>query len=282
MQQTIKTPLFSLGQVVATPSALAAMEKAGQGPQEFLSRHVHGDWGDLREEDRKENQLSLERGFRLLSSYLTNAGDTTTFLNALGKFIPEDERIHLIEDTAEIRMAHTNLVRFEARQAQNGLAAVAIRDLLKASLRHRPDRIILGEILHARIFRLRNQYQHRQSFNLVRDFGTIVVEDLNVKGLAAGMLSKSVQDAGWSSFIAKITYKAENAGRQLIAVNPAGTSQTCICGASVPKLLSNREHVCIECGLIAPRDVVSAQVILQRAWICPSNRNVDEVMSCVV
>jgi pilus assembly protein CpaF len=78
----------------------------------------------------------------------------TTFLSALGRFIPEDERILIIEDTAEIRMAHSNLVRFEARQAQNGLAAVAIRDLLKASLRHRPDRIILGEIRGGEAFDL--------------------------------------------------------------------------------------------------------------------------------
>ena len=51
-------------------------------------------------------------------------------------------------------MPHTNLVRFEARQAQNGLSAVAIRDLLKASLRHRPDRIILGEIRGGEAFDL--------------------------------------------------------------------------------------------------------------------------------
>jgi hypothetical protein len=73
MQGTTNTPLFSLGQVVATPGALAALEKAGQGPLDFLSRHVHGDWGDLCDEDRRENQLSLERGFRLLSSYRTLA-----------------------------------------------------------------------------------------------------------------------------------------------------------------------------------------------------------------
>ncbi len=73
MQQTRQQPLFSLGQLVATPGALAALEKAGQGPLDFLSRHVHGDWGDLCEEDRKENQLSLERGFRLFSSYRTLA-----------------------------------------------------------------------------------------------------------------------------------------------------------------------------------------------------------------
>ena len=74
MQQTNQQPLFSLGQLVATPGALAALEKAGQGPRDFLSRHVHGDWGDLCEEDRRENQFSLERGFRLLSSYRTLSG----------------------------------------------------------------------------------------------------------------------------------------------------------------------------------------------------------------
>jgi hypothetical protein len=74
MQQTKQQPLFSLGQIVATPGALAALEKAKQPPQEFLSRHVHGEWGDLCEEDRRENEFSLERGFRLVSSYWTNAG----------------------------------------------------------------------------------------------------------------------------------------------------------------------------------------------------------------
>ena len=67
MQQISKSPLFPLGRVVATPGALAALEKAGQQPLDFLARHVHGDWGDLCDEDRNENRLSLERGFRLLS-----------------------------------------------------------------------------------------------------------------------------------------------------------------------------------------------------------------------
>jgi len=153
MQRTERKPLFDLGQLVATPGALAALEKTGQTPMEFLSRHVRGDWGDLPEEDKAENQLSLEKGFRLLSSYRTNANETT-LLNALGKFIPPDERVLLIEDTAEIQLAQTNLVRFEARQAQNGVPAVSIRDLLKASLRHRPDRILLGEIRGGEAFDL--------------------------------------------------------------------------------------------------------------------------------
>jgi len=75
MQQLSKQPAFELGQVVATPGALAALKKAGQQPCEFLTRHINRDWGDLDEEDRKENEYSLEQGFRLLSAYKTNAGD---------------------------------------------------------------------------------------------------------------------------------------------------------------------------------------------------------------
>jgi pilus assembly protein CpaF len=78
----------------------------------------------------------------------------TTLVGLLANFIPEDERILLIEDTAEIRLPQANLVRLEARREQNGLPAVAIRDLLKASLRHRPDRIILGEVRGAEAFDL--------------------------------------------------------------------------------------------------------------------------------
>ena len=75
MQRTTRQPLFDLGQLVATPGALAALEKTGQNAMEFLSRHVSGDWGELPQEDKDENQLSLAKGFRLLSSYRTSSGD---------------------------------------------------------------------------------------------------------------------------------------------------------------------------------------------------------------
>ena len=75
MQKTERKPLFDLGQLVATPGALAALEKSGQSPMDFLSRHVTGDWGEIPEEDRKENQFSLEKGFRLMSSHRTTAND---------------------------------------------------------------------------------------------------------------------------------------------------------------------------------------------------------------
>jgi len=78
----------------------------------------------------------------------------TTLLNILATLIPEHERLLIIEDTAEIQISAPNLVRFEARVAQNGFSAVTIRELLKASLRHRPDRILLGEIRGAEAFDL--------------------------------------------------------------------------------------------------------------------------------
>ena len=68
-------PLFTLGQLVATPGALAVLEKAGQQPGDFLARHVRGDWGEVPPEDIRENDFSLKQGFRLLSAYHTNAGD---------------------------------------------------------------------------------------------------------------------------------------------------------------------------------------------------------------
>jgi hypothetical protein len=61
-------PLFALGQIVATPGALAAIEASGDDPLALLSRHVSGDWGDLDEHDRRENELGLREGFRLLSA----------------------------------------------------------------------------------------------------------------------------------------------------------------------------------------------------------------------
>jgi pilus assembly protein CpaF len=83
----------------------------------------------------------------------TSSGKTT-LANLLMEFIPNHERIVLIEDTAEIQIEKENVLRFEARREQNGLPAVTIRDLLRATLRHRPDRIIVGEIRGGEAFDL--------------------------------------------------------------------------------------------------------------------------------
>ena len=65
-------PLFTLGRVVATPGALAAIGVSGDDLSTYLARHQSGDWGDVDEHHRKENQLSLEQGLRLMSVYTLN------------------------------------------------------------------------------------------------------------------------------------------------------------------------------------------------------------------
>jgi len=125
--------------------------------RKFNARHF--DIEDLVKAGTLERPLANQlEDYVLARNNILIAGGTgtgkTTLLNILGKFIPPEERILLIEDTSEIQMEHQNLVRFEARQPQNGLPAVSIRDLLKAALRHRPDRIILGEIRGGEAFDL--------------------------------------------------------------------------------------------------------------------------------
>lgn len=78
----------------------------------------------------------------------------TTLLNAIAAFIPDDDRLVLIEDTAEMQVNKPNMVRFEARREQPDLPGVTIRDLVRAALRHRPDRIILGEVRGGEAFDL--------------------------------------------------------------------------------------------------------------------------------
>jgi pilus assembly protein CpaF len=90
-------------------------------------------------------RTAVELGKNMLISGGTGTGKTT-LLNALSKFIPPEQRVIVIEDTAEIQIEQENLVRLEARREQPGLPAVPIRELLKATLRLRPDRIIVGEI----------------------------------------------------------------------------------------------------------------------------------------
>jgi hypothetical protein len=68
-------PLFELGQIVGTPGALQALEEDEQSPFELLLRHVTGDWNELPEEDVKENKLSVEKGYRIFSSYTLKSGE---------------------------------------------------------------------------------------------------------------------------------------------------------------------------------------------------------------
>jgi hypothetical protein len=67
-------PKFPLGQIVATPGALAALQEAQDCFWPYLARHSQGDWGEVNAEDAAENELSLQEGFRLLSAYTIKSG----------------------------------------------------------------------------------------------------------------------------------------------------------------------------------------------------------------
>jgi len=112
--------------------------------------------------------------------------------------------------------------------------------------------------VHRKVFNQRNDFQHKLSCEITNNYALIVIEDLKVKGLSRGMLSGAVHDAGWAAFFAKLSYKAENAGRLLLAVDARGTSQRCPCSEPNGKRLSDREHVCVRCGLVTTRDHAAA------------------------
>jgi putative transposase len=139
------------------------------------------------------------------------------------------------------------------RRAQRKIA----RRPNKRSNRRRKAIEILAQV-HRDIFNKRNDFQHKESLKIIQQYGIVFVEDLNIQGLSRGILAKSVHDASWASFLNKLSYKAENAGRRFIPVDPRGTSQRCPCGADNRKKLSDREHVCVECGLVTTRDHASA------------------------
>ena len=113
----------------------------------------------------------------------------TTLLNALAALLPASDRIVVIEDTAELKFTHPNLVRLEARRAQPDRPAVTIRDLLRAALRHRPDRIIVGEVRGEEAFDL------LQSLNTGHS-GSLSTIHANSARLALGRFASCVLQSG--------------------------------------------------------------------------------------
>ena len=118
---------------------------------------------------------------------------------------------------------------------------------------------------HEHIANQRRDFHHKVSTELVRRFGFIALEQLNLSGLCRSHVSKSMGDAGWGYFLAMLSYKAENAGQTVVKVDPHHTSQNCSgCGCLVKKPLSERLHVCPDCGLVLDRDHNAALNILGR------------------
>ena len=135
-----------------------------------------------------ELRHAIEARRTILISGGTGTGKTT-LLNALCAFIPPADRIVILEDTAEVDLTAPNLVRLEARRAQPDVPAISIRDLLRQTLRLRPDRIILGEVRGAEAFDL------LQALNTGHT-GTISTIHANSARLAVSRLRTCVAMAG--------------------------------------------------------------------------------------
>jgi len=141
------------------------------------------------------------------------------------------------------------------------------RKLSKKKLRSKnrnKQRIKVARV-HRKIRNQRKDFAHKTGRMLVDHYDRIVFEKLQIRNMVKNhCLAKSISDAGWGQLIRMTISKAEEAGKSVIQVNPNGTSQTCVCGYPVPKDLSVRVHNCPDCGLVLPRDHVSAIIIENR------------------
>lgn len=108
---------------------------------------------------------------------------------------------------------------------------------------------------HKTVTNKRRDFHYKTVGWLLKQGQAIAVEDLNIKGMAKSRLAKSVNDAGWATFVSILMVKAESAGQLVIEVDPRNTTQNCSgCGVKVPKTLSDRVHSCSDCGFTLDRD----------------------------
>jgi len=114
--------------------------------------------------------------------------------------------------------------------------------------------------LHERVTNQRENFAQQLSREWINRYGIIAFEDLNITKMVHNHnLAKSILDAAWNKLVQYTSYKAEDAGRKVVLVNPANTSQICSsCGQIVKKDLSIRVHNCPYCGLSIDRDLNAA------------------------
>lgn len=152
---------------------------------------------------------------------------------------------------------------FQKEQKELAKAQKKLSKLEKNTIERNKQKKVVQNI-HSRIKNKRFNFCHQTSRQIINEFQYICVEDLNIKSMIQGSyLAKSISDASWNQFCQFLTYKAEEAGRKLGIVNPAYTSQICSqCGSCTKKKLSERTHMCLECGYKTTRDLNAAQNIL--------------------
>jgi putative transposase len=151
------------------------------------------------------------------------------------------------------RIFHPGWYRKAERALKTAQRRVSRRK--KGSTRRRKAVALLAKA-HQTVRRQRHDFHHKTALAMVRANDTIYHENLQTANMVKNHhLAKSINDAGWGAFLIILAYKAACAGRQVLAVNPAYTSQTCSgCGVMVSKGLSIRWHSCPDCGTSLHRD----------------------------
>lgn len=142
----------------------------------------------------------------------------------------------------------------------------------KKSKNRRKARIKVA-IAYEKLTNKRVDFLHKISRKLTDKYSFIALENLNIKKMAKGFLAKSVLDCSWAEFISMLRYKAEEAGCEIVLVDPAHTTQECSsCGLIQKKSLAERKHNC-PCGASMHRDLNAAINILNRATLRTTNRS---------
>jgi putative transposase len=164
----------------------------------------------------------------------------------------------------------------ELRRAQRRVARRK-----KGSHRRRRAVLLLRKV-HQRISNRRSDFLHKHSTAVIRKYGTVKVEGLNVSAMSRGNLAKQILDCSWSEWFRQLRYKAAEAGRRLVAVDPKYTSQLCSqCGFKHPDNRKTQAHFeCLSCGYQDHADHNAAVNISARNE--PLDANVSGVTLCVV
>ncbi len=133
----------------------------------------------------------------------------------------------------------------------------------KGSQNRKDARLILAK-QHEKIAGQRLDFLHKLSSDYINNYDTIYIEDLMIQNMVRNHhLAQSITDSCWGKFFDLLSYKAEEAGREVVKVNPRNTSQICSgCGEKVEKTLADRIHACPYCGLVLDRDENAAINIL--------------------
>jgi putative transposase len=181
----------------------------------------------------------------------------------------------LVKAAKRIRRAQRRLERRTIRDRSGRIHGRQSHRRLKA--------LLMLQRAWAHVANQRRHFHHIEARKLVSQYQIIAVEDLCIRNMTRSAkgtaeqpgrrvkqksgLNKAILDAAWGQFFLILLSKAAEAGRWGMKTDAPGTSQECVCGALVPKRLSDRWHFCLVCGLSVPRDHASAMVIKQRALL---------------